>query len=110
LLLEAYRYAARVGLCSTRRPQGETMRYLIAAISIALPAALAGCAPPPPPPPPPQPHMHAALDWLETARHELEIADQYRDHGGHAGAATHLTIDAMREVREGIAYRDSHAP
>jgi hypothetical protein len=84
------------------------MRHLIAGICVALPAALAGCAPPPPPPP--QPHMRAALDWLETARHELEIADQARDHGGHSGMATRLATDAIREVREGIAYRDSHAP
>jgi hypothetical protein len=83
------------------------MRHLIAAISIALPASLAGCAPPPPPP---QPHMQAALDWLATAQHELEIADQAHDHGGHAGAATNRVRDAIREVREGIAYRDSHAP
>jgi hypothetical protein len=83
------------------------MRHIIAAICVALPAALAGCAPPPPPPPA-QPHMHAALDWLETARHELEIADQARDHGGHAGAATRLTTDAIREVREGIIWRDNH--
>jgi len=48
--------------------------------------------------------------WLETARHELEIADQARDHGGHSGMATRLATNAIREVREGIAYRDSHAP
>jgi hypothetical protein len=82
------------------------MRRLITTISIVVPFALAGCAPPPPP----QPHMQATLAWLETAEHELDIADQYRDHGGHAGRATDLVIDAIREVHEGIRYHDAHAP
>jgi hypothetical protein len=86
------------------------MRRLITVISIVVPFALAGCAPPPPPAPPPQPHMQATLSWLETAQHELDIADQYRDHGGHAGRASDLVIDAIREVHEGIRYRDAHAP
>jgi len=55
-----------------------------------------------------QPHMEATLRALENARHEIEIADQYRDHGGHAGAATQLIDQAIREVKEGIRYRNEH--
>jgi hypothetical protein len=58
----------------------------------------------------PQPHMEATLSYLENALHEIEIADQYRDHGGHAGAATNLIKEAIHEVREGIRYRDAHGP
>jgi hypothetical protein len=57
-----------------------------------------------------QPHMEGALSALESALHEIEIADQYRDHGGHAGAATKLIKEAIHEVREGIRYRDAHGP
>jgi len=55
-----------------------------------------------------QPHMEAALAALENARHEIEIADQYRDHGGHAGAATAAIEHAIHEVREGIRFRNEH--
>jgi hypothetical protein len=58
----------------------------------------------------PQPHMEAALAALQNALHEIEIADQARDHGGHAGAATNLIRDAIREVREGIRFRDARGP
>ena len=58
----------------------------------------------------PQPHMEAALQALENARHEIGIADQNNDHGGHAGAATNLIDRAIREVREGIRYRNAHGP
>ena len=58
----------------------------------------------------PQPHMEAALAALENALREIEIADQARDHGGHAGAATNLIRDAIREVREGIRFRDARGP
>jgi hypothetical protein len=54
--------------------------------------------------------MQAALDWLATAQHELEIADQAHDHGGHAGAATNMIRDAIRETREGIRFRDARGP
>ena len=57
-----------------------------------------------------QPHMEAALAALQNALHEIEIADQARDHGGHAGAATNLIEQAIREVREGIHFRDAHGP
>ena len=56
----------------------------------------------------PQPHMDSALAALEQAKHEIEIADQYKDHGGHAGAATSLIEQAIHEVREGIRFRDDH--
>lgn len=58
----------------------------------------------------PQPHMEATLAYLENALHEIEIADQFRDHGGHAGAATDLIKQAIHQVREGIRYRDVHGP
>ena len=58
----------------------------------------------------PQPHMEAALAALEHARTEVGIADQARDHGGHAGTATNLIEQAIREIREGIRYRNAHGP
>jgi hypothetical protein len=58
----------------------------------------------------PQPHMEAALAALENARSEIIAADQYHDHGGHAGAATNLIDQAIREVREGIRFRNAHGP
>lgn len=57
-----------------------------------------------------QPHMEATLESLEAALHEIEIADQFRDHGGHAANATELIRRAIHEVREGIRYRDMHGP
>jgi hypothetical protein len=56
----------------------------------------------------PQPHMDGALAALEQAKHEIEVADQFRDHGGHAGEATRLIEAAIHEVREGIRFRDEH--
>ena len=55
-----------------------------------------------------QPHMEATLGALQQALHEIEIADQARDHGGHAGAATNLIQQAIQEVRLGIRYRNEH--
>jgi hypothetical protein len=52
--------------------------------------------------------MEAALGALDQALHEIEVADQARDHGGHAGAATNLIQQAIHEVKEGIRYRDEH--
>ncbi len=57
----------------------------------------------------PQPHMEAARHALENALHEISIADQANDHGGHAGAATRLIEQAIGEVREGIRYRNEHS-
>ncbi|MFM0649623.1 hypothetical protein PQR14_35350 [Paraburkholderia bryophila] len=58
----------------------------------------------------PQPHMDAALHALEQARHEIDLADQAHDHGGHAGAATQQIDQAINEVKEGIRYRNEHGP
>ncbi|MGO4869732.1 MAG: hypothetical protein ACLPGW_03850 [Roseiarcus sp.] len=55
-----------------------------------------------------QPHMEGALHDLDHALHEIEIADQFKDHGGHAGAATTLIEQAIHEVKEGIRYRNEH--
>lgn len=57
-----------------------------------------------------QPHMQAALHELYAAEHDIEIADQYHDHGGYAGAATAAIQQAIGDVQEGIAYRDQHGP
>ena len=82
------------------------MRSLIGAgVAMGALLALAGVAAAAP-----QPHMEAALAALENARSEMIIADQYRDHGGHAGAATNLIDRAIREVREGIRFRNAHGP
>ena len=51
--------------------------------------------------------MEATLAYLETTLHELEVADQYRDHGGHSGRATELVREA---IREGIRFRNEHGP
>ncbi|WP_323119821.1 hypothetical protein [Burkholderia alba] len=56
----------------------------------------------------PQPHMDAALNALENAKREIQVADQANDHGGHAGAATKLIDQAIHEVKEGIRYRNEH--
>jgi hypothetical protein len=55
-----------------------------------------------------QPHMEAALQALENAKHEIELADANHDHGGHAGAATQNIERAIHEVREGIRFRNNH--
>jgi hypothetical protein len=57
-----------------------------------------------------QPHMDGALAALEQAKQEILIADQARDHGGHAGAATQLIEQAIHEVREGIRFRNERGP
>jgi hypothetical protein len=58
----------------------------------------------------PQPHMENALAALQNALNEITIADQARDHGGHAGNATNLINQAIQQVREGIRYRNAHGP
>ena len=55
-----------------------------------------------------QPHMETALSDLQTARDELVAADQFHDHGGHAGNATQLVDQAIHEVHEGIRFRNEH--
>jgi hypothetical protein len=56
-----------------------------------------------------QPHMQAALQDLYAAQQEIITADQYHDHGGFAGNATHRIQQAIHDVRQGIEYRDSHS-
>jgi hypothetical protein len=55
-----------------------------------------------------QPHMDAALAALEQAKHEIELADAARDHGGHAEKATKAIDRAIHQVRDGIRYRNKH--
>jgi hypothetical protein len=49
-----------------------------------------------------QEHMHAALDALRTARHELEDADANK--GGHREAAIRLVDEAIAETQAGIDF------
>jgi hypothetical protein len=53
-----------------------------------------------------QPHMHAALDALRTARHELEAADA--DKGGHRAKALRFVQDAIAQVERGIQFDRHH--
>jgi hypothetical protein len=57
-----------------------------------------------------QPNMYAALSALQQARQYIVAADQYHDHGGHAGNATALIDQAIHEVHLGINYRNNHGP
>lgn len=54
-----------------------------------------------------QKHMENALSALEQAKNELEKAS--RDKGGHRENAIKLINDAMKEVRRGIEYDDTHS-
>ena len=49
----------------------------------------------------PQPHMVSALEKLQGARHQLEIAMD--DKGGHRVAAIAAIDNAISEVKQGIA-------
>ena len=49
----------------------------------------------------PQPHMVSALEKLQGARHQLEIAMD--DKGGHRVAAIAAIDNAISEVKMGIA-------
>ena len=53
-----------------------------------------------------QPHMQAALDALQTAEHELSVAEE--DKGGHRVNALRLTRDAIAETRRGIEFARHH--
>jgi hypothetical protein len=55
-----------------------------------------------------QPHMYAALQDLQDALNELQIADSYGDHGGYAGRATQEIQHAIDNVQNGIAYRNDN--
>jgi hypothetical protein len=56
-----------------------------------------------------QPQMDETLNHLEQARRQIDIADAAKDHGGHAAAATKFIDEAIREVKEGIRWRNEHA-
>ena len=49
-----------------------------------------------------QEHMHAALDDLRAARHELEVSEANK--GGHREAAIRLVDQAIDETRAGIDF------
>jgi hypothetical protein len=49
-----------------------------------------------------QPHMQNALNALQAARSELQVAEA--DKGGHRAAAIGLVNQAIVQVQEGIAY------
>ena len=52
------------------------------------------------PAPPDQPHMEAALNFLRSARSDLDRANP--DKGGHRAQAIKLVDDAINEVKAGI--------
>ena len=53
-----------------------------------------------------QPHMQAALEALQQAKHHLEEAKH--DKGGHRAAALKATDDAIRHVKEGMEAGEHH--
>jgi len=48
-----------------------------------------------------QPHMRAALDYLRSAKSELESAEHNKM--GHRAEALRLTNEAIRETEQGMA-------
>ena len=53
-----------------------------------------------------QPHMQAALEALQQAKHHLEEAKH--DKGGHRTAALKAVNDAIRHVKEGMEVSEKH--
>ena len=53
-----------------------------------------------------QPHMQAALEALQQAKHHLEEAKH--DKGGHRAAALKATQDAIRHVEMGMKVGEKH--
>jgi hypothetical protein len=53
-----------------------------------------------------QPHMQAALEALQQAKHHLEEAKH--DKGGHRAAALRDVNDAIKHVREGMEAGEKH--
>jgi hypothetical protein len=51
-----------------------------------------------------QPHMEAAVNHLNAARRELEVAEHNK--GGHRDRAIQLTDQAINEVNQGMAIAD----
>ena len=55
----------------------------------------------------PQPDMDAALRSLETAKHQIELADKTPDKDGHASKASALILQAIAEARASIESRNN---
>ena len=53
-----------------------------------------------------QPHMQAALEALQQAKHHLEEAKH--DKGGHRAAALKAVNDAIKHVKEGMEVGEKH--
>ena len=53
-----------------------------------------------------QPEMTAAMQHLQEAAHDLEVAAQNK--GGHRAKALKMVQQAMREVQAGIQYDNTH--
>ena len=53
-----------------------------------------------------QPDMDAALRSLETAKHQIELADKTPDKDGHAHKASALILQAIDEARASIKSRN----
>jgi hypothetical protein len=53
-----------------------------------------------------QPYMDATLRSLETAKHQIELADKTPDKDGHAEKASRLILEAIEEVRASIQSRN----
>ena len=53
-----------------------------------------------------QPHMHAALNALQSALGELRTAEH--DKGGWRAAAVRSTEEAIKETRRGIEFDNHH--
>lgn len=53
-----------------------------------------------------QPHMQAALEALQQARHHLEEAKH--DKGGHRATALKDVNEAIRHVKEGMEVGEHH--
>ena len=73
------------------------MRPLMVIAAAALVAFLLGCVSPRAS----QPHMQAALNALNEAATELQVAEHNKS--GHRATAMHLVGEAISEVRAGIA-------
>ncbi len=92
------------------------LHNLVASLALAIGASCAANPPPPPAQPaqpgPPmavdngQPKMHATLEALGKANAELTAASPNK--GGHRAKALELVQHATAEVKEGIAYANSH--
>jgi hypothetical protein len=53
-----------------------------------------------------QPHMESALEFLKSARNELDAAAP--DKGGHRANALRLVKQAMAEVERGVGFARRH--